>query len=54
MPLQESGFDVSKWVSEKDEQQQIQDHPLLTYIFPNRFAEIKETYEFPFPKGFKR
>ncbi|MGB5820780.1 MAG: flavin reductase [Saonia sp.] len=41
-------------VSDKDEQQQINQHPLLTYIAEGRFASITKTFNFPFPKGFKR
>lgn len=41
-------------VSDKDEQEQIQKHPLLAYISKGRFAKITETYNFPFPKNFKR
>ena len=39
---------------EKDERKQLQDHPLLVYVAPNRFAKIEETYAFPFPKDFKK
>lgn len=41
-------------VTDKDEQQQIYEHPLLAYLAHGRFAKIKETYNFPFPKGFKK
>jgi len=41
-------------LSEKDEQEQLKKHPLLAYIAIGRFAEISETYNFPFPKEFKR
>jgi flavin reductase (DIM6/NTAB) family NADH-FMN oxidoreductase RutF len=41
-------------VSDKDEQVQIQEYPLLAYISKGRFAKITETYNFPFPKNFKR
>lgn len=41
-------------VSEKDEQQQLSENPLLVYIFQGRFAKITETYNFPFPKNFKK
>ena len=40
--------------SEVDEQDQIHDFPLLAYIALGRFATVKETYNFPFPKNFKR
>jgi len=39
--------------SEKDEQQQLKENPLLVYIAKGRFAKITETYNFPFPKNFK-
>jgi len=39
--------------SEKDEQLQINQHPMLAYIPFGRFAKVKETFSFPFPKGFK-
>ncbi|WP_421803307.1 flavin reductase [Flagellimonas sp.] len=41
-------------VSEKDEQEQLRNNPLLAYISYGRFAKIDETYNFPFPKDFKR
>ena len=40
-------------VSEKDEQKQLKENPLLVYISQGRFARITETYNFPFPKNFK-
>ena len=40
--------------SEKDEQQQLKENPLLAYIAYGRFVKITETYNFPFPKNFKR
>ena len=40
--------------SDKDEQQQLKENPLLAYIAYGRFAKITETYNFPFPKNFKR
>jgi flavin reductase (DIM6/NTAB) family NADH-FMN oxidoreductase RutF len=41
-------------ITENDEQEQLRKHPLLAYIANGRFAEISETYNFPFPKDFKR
>lgn len=41
-------------VSEKDEQQMLQEHPLLAYIAEGRFARVGNTLSFPFPKGFTR
>lgn len=40
-------------VSDMDEQVQLRDNNLLTYIAPGRFARISETFVFPFPKNFK-
>lgn len=40
--------------SELDEQKQLNEHPLLVYIANGRFAEIRKTFNFPFPKNFKR
>ena len=41
-------------LSDKDEQKQIYENPLLAYIADGRFAEIKDSYNFPFPEGFKK
>ncbi len=41
-------------ISERDEGEQIFDSPLLVYLSPGRYAEIRETARFPFPKGFSR
>ena len=38
----------------RDEQKQLFKNPLLAYIYPGRFAKIKKTMAFPFPKDFKR
>lgn len=43
-----------KKFSEVDEQKQIKDNPLLAYLAYGRFAKITETFNFPFPKNFKR
>ncbi|MEN8790369.1 MAG: flavin reductase [Flavobacteriaceae bacterium] len=40
--------------SDRDENKQIREHPLLAYIANGRFATITETYNFPFPKDFQR
>ncbi len=40
--------------SDQDESQQIREHPLLAYIANGRFATIRETYNFPYPKDFQR
>ncbi|NHF59675.1 flavin reductase [Flavobacteriaceae bacterium TP-CH-4] len=38
--------------SEKDEQQQLYEHPLLAYLAHGRFAKVSKTFNFPFPKDF--
>ena len=40
--------------SERDEQEQLQQNPLLVYVAPGRFAKVSQTFNFPFPKDFKR
>ena len=45
--LREEGDDA-------DEDNQIQQHPLLAYLHPNRFSVVEESNAFPFPKDFKR
>lgn len=39
---------------EQDDQELIYEHPILSYIHPGRFSEIKQTVTFPFPKGMKK
>jgi flavin reductase (DIM6/NTAB) family NADH-FMN oxidoreductase RutF len=39
---------------ERDESDQIYKSPLLAYVNPGRFAEIRQTTAFPFPQGFSR
>jgi hypothetical protein len=39
---------------ERDEADQIFQSPLLAYVSPGRFAEIRQTTAFPFPTGFSR
>ncbi len=41
-------------VSDGDPHSQLNEHPLLAYVAPGRFARIQETYSFPFPEDFKR
>ncbi len=43
-----------KILSDKGEQNHIYENPLLAYIAQGRFASIKETMSYPYPKGFKR
>ena len=40
--------------SDRDDAELIRDHPLLAYLDPSRFAVIRESRAFPFPKGFRR
>jgi flavin reductase (DIM6/NTAB) family NADH-FMN oxidoreductase RutF len=37
---------------ERDESEQLYEHPLLAYINPGRFAEVRQTRAFPFPRGY--
>lgn len=39
--------------SELDEAQLIHQNPILAYLANGRFSEIRNTYEFPFPKDFE-
>jgi len=39
---------------DRDESDQIFQSPLLAYLNPGRFAEIRQTTAFPFPKDFSR
>ncbi len=41
-------------VSDQDEQEQLRENPLLAYIANGRYASVGDTYNFPFPKDFKR
>lgn len=41
-------------VSDLDDGEHLLASPLLAYISPGRFAEIRNTAAFPFPKGFTR
>ena len=43
-----------KIISDEGHQKQIYDHPLLAYIAQGRFASIKETLSYPYPKDFQR
>ena len=40
--------------SDQSAQEQIYRNPLLVYVAQGRFAEIRETMRYPFPKDFKR
>jgi flavin reductase (DIM6/NTAB) family NADH-FMN oxidoreductase RutF len=41
-------------VSDGNDEQMISDMPMLAYLAYDRFAEIKKTWQFPYPKGFKQ
>lgn len=43
-----------KIFSEVDEQKHVYNNPLLAYVAQGRFASIKETFSFPYPKDFQR
>ena len=43
-----------KIFDEYSQQKNIYDNPLLAYIAQGRFASIKETFSFPYPKDFQR
>jgi flavin reductase (DIM6/NTAB) family NADH-FMN oxidoreductase RutF len=40
--------------ADRDEADQIYQFPLLAYLSPGRFAEIRRSTAFPFPRGFSR
>ncbi len=40
--------------SERDDNELFRESPLLAYLYPGRFATIRESYSFPFPAGFRR
>lgn len=40
-------------VSDSDDDAMIRNAPLLAYLAYGRFAEVKETFSFPMPKGFQ-
>ncbi|RFA29247.1 hypothetical protein CAI21_10825 [Alkalilimnicola ehrlichii] len=39
--------------ADRDDHQMLADSPLLAYVYPGRFAVIRETHAFPFAEGFK-
>lgn len=43
-----------KIFSEVDQQKHVYNNPLLAYVAQGRFASIKETFSFPYPKDFQR
>ena len=40
--------------SERDDAELIHGNPLLAYLSPGRFAEVKDTFSFPFPADFRK
>lgn len=40
--------------ADQDDQSLLYNAPLLAYLYPGRFAEIKETFSFPFPANFRK
>jgi flavin reductase (DIM6/NTAB) family NADH-FMN oxidoreductase RutF len=40
--------------ADRDDQQLLFDAPLLTYVAPGRYAEVSQTFAFPFHRGMKR
>ncbi len=41
-------------MDERDEAEQIDQAPLLVYLSPGRYAEVRRSAAFPFPKGYSR
>ena len=41
-------------MSDVDDQQLLHNVPILAYLPPNRFAQIQETFSFPFPANFEK
>jgi flavin reductase (DIM6/NTAB) family NADH-FMN oxidoreductase RutF len=39
---------------DRDDNEIVQQSPLLAYLYPGRFATIEQTFSFPFHTGFKR
>lgn len=40
--------------SDQDDEDLLMSAPLLAYLYPGRFSEIRNTTQLPFPAGFKR
>ena len=40
--------------SDEDDQDVVRRAPLLSYLYPGRFAEIARSHQMPFPDGFRR
>ncbi len=41
-------------MSDRDDQDLIEQFPLLAYLAPGRWSEIRTTFSFPYPAGFER
>jgi flavin reductase (DIM6/NTAB) family NADH-FMN oxidoreductase RutF len=41
-------------MEDRDEAEQVFSSPLLVYVSPGRYAELRNTARFPFPKGYSR
>jgi len=46
--------EASLRISDGDDQEAVQRAPLLAYLAPGRWSEIRASYSFPFPVGFDR
>lgn len=49
-----SADEASLRMEERDEGEQVFNSPLLVYVSPGRYAALRETTRFPFPRGFSR
>ena len=39
---------------DRDDNEIINDHPILAYLHPGRYTQISDSYSFPFPRDFER
>ena len=49
-----SADEASLRMEDRDEGEQVFNSPLLVYVSPGRYAALRETTRFPFPRGFSR
>jgi flavin reductase (DIM6/NTAB) family NADH-FMN oxidoreductase RutF len=49
-----SADEASLRMEDRDEAEQLFNSPLLVYVSPGRYAALRDTTRFPFPKGFSR
>jgi hypothetical protein len=49
-----SADEASLRMEDRDEAEQVFNSPLLVYVSPGRYAALRETTRFPFPRGFSR